>query len=70
MAIIFHKVRKGWSELQGDSLASLHWSAERDTRLFDVHLKWRSRHSVFPYECCAESLCMWFGMRWIYKFKI
>ncbi len=32
-------VWKGWSNLQGDSLASLRWSAERDTRLFDVHLK-------------------------------
>ncbi len=37
--IIFHKVWKGWSKLQGDSLASLRRSAERDTRLFDVRLK-------------------------------
>ncbi len=37
--VIFHKVRKGWDELQGESLASLCRSAERDTRLFNVHLK-------------------------------
>ncbi len=45
--IIFHKVWKGWSKLQGDSLASLRSSAERYTRLFDVHLK-----------CAVSSVCV------------
>ncbi len=66
--IIFQKVWEGWSKLQGDSLASLR---RRETRVCLMYTwSMRSRQSVFPYKCSAESLCLWFGMRWIYKCKM
>ncbi len=46
--IIFHKVQKGWSELQGHSLASLHWKrSERRALCLMLHLK-----------CAVSSVCI------------
>ncbi len=51
--IIFHKVRKGWSELQGHSQASLHrMRCERCALCLMLHLK--SRSSVFSSQMLYE----------------
>ncbi len=65
--IIFHKARKGWSELQGHPWASLH-----RIEFFVWCYTWsvRARSSVFPYKCSTNSSFMWFGMQWTYIFQI
>ncbi len=69
--IIFHKVRKGWTELQGHSRASLHrMRCERRALCLTLHLKCGLARLYFPYKCSTKSSFMWFGMQWTYIFKI
>ncbi len=64
--IIFHKDRKGWSELQGHSWASLH-----RMRLFNVTREVCGlARRYFPYKCSTKSSFMWFGMQLTDIFKI
>ncbi len=69
--IIFHKVWKGWSKLQGHSRASLHrMRCERHTLFWCYTWSVRSACRYFPYKCSTKSSFMWFGMQWTYIFKI
>ncbi len=51
--IIFHKVQKGWSWLQGHSQALLHRRSVKDARLFDVEVCGLARQ-CFPLEKLDE----------------
>ncbi len=69
--IIFQKVQKGWSELQGHWRASLHrMRCVRRALCLMLHLKCAVSPIGIPYKCSTKSSFMWFGMQWTYIFKI